>query len=74
MITVEKYEKLRDKFKEKGDLEGFYWLVVPPLPFEYGKTFGTYEEQVETYKNIVETVYGKDWDEMSVWIDHQNYK
>jgi hypothetical protein len=74
MIRIEKYEKLRDKFIEKNDLEGFYWLVSSPIPFEYNKTFGTYEEQIETYKKIVENVYGKEWDEMSTYIDHQNYR
>lgn len=32
------------------------------------------KEQREAYKRIVEKVYEESWDEMSVWIDHQNYK
>jgi len=74
MIRIEKFEKLKNKFKDKGELESFYWLVPPPPPFEFGKTFGTYEEQIETYKKIIETVYGKDWDEIDTWIDYRNYK
>lgn len=69
-----KYENLRQKFIDKGNIEAFKWLVPEPIPFEFGKTFGTYEEQVETYFKIVEKVYGKEWDEMDIWIDHQNYR
>ena len=74
MVIIDKFEKLKEKFKDKGELDAFYWLVLPPPPFEYGRTFGTREEQIETYRKIIEDVYGKNWDEMNTWIDYQNYK
>ena len=74
MIRFEKYERLKSKFEDKGELESFRWLVLPPPPFEFGKTFGTFEEQIKTYKKNVELVYGKSWDEMDVWIDYQKHK
>lgn len=74
-MSMTKFEDLKEKFKDKGMYpQEFHWLVLTPPPFEYGKTFGNLKEQREAYKRIVEKVYGEGWDEMSVWIDYQNYK
>jgi hypothetical protein len=74
MIVINKFEKLKEKFEDKGELDAFHWLVLSPPPFEYGKTFGTREEQIKTYRKIIESVYGEGWDEMSTYIDYQKHR
>ena len=74
MIAFKKFEDLKQKFIDKGDLQAFGWLVLPPPPFDNSRLMGSYEENIKSYSKVVEKVYGEHWDEMSVWIDHQNYK
>jgi hypothetical protein len=71
MIT---YEKLREKFADKGYLVEFHFFVLPPPLFILGKALGTEEEHFINYKKAIQSVYGKEWEYWNTYIDHQNYK
>lgn len=71
MIT---YEKLRDKFIDKGYTANFYSMILKPLPFEHGKLIGSLEEQRKMHNKLIQEVYGEEWDYWNTWIDYQNYK
>jgi hypothetical protein len=72
MIT---YEKLREKFEDKGYLAEFYFFVPSQLFFVFNPLhLGTEEEQVIDYKKAIQSVYGDDWEYWNTYIDHQNYR
>lgn len=70
----EKFKKVRDKFIDKGMIQEFDWLVLPPPPFDNSRLIGTVEENIRTYYKCIEKVYGEGWDYWNTWIDYQNYK
>ena len=72
MIT---YDKLKEKFEDKGDLQGFYLIVPSPPLFIFNPVFlGTPKQQFDSYKEAVQSIYGEEWDYWNTYIDHQNYK
>lgn len=69
MIT---YSKLAEKFLDKGYIEEFHWFVIPPpLIYDPSKLI---EPSVEKFNEIVQKVYGKDWEYWDTWIDRKNYR
>lgn len=70
----EKYEKLRNKFIDKGMVQDFNWLISSPPPFDNSRLIGTVEENIKSYYNCIEQVYGEEWDYWNTYIDYQNYK
>ncbi len=71
MIT---YKKLAEKFIDKGYIQELHWLVLPPPIFDNSRLIGTREENIKSFLEAVELVYGEDWEYWNQWIDHQNYK
>ena len=71
MIT---YEKLKEKFIDKGYVLELQYFVLSPTPFQFGRILGTEEKQRKIYKEAIEKVYGADWEYWNIWIDYQKYK
>lgn len=74
MRVHNKYESLKNKFSDKGLLQDFYWLVLPPPLFDNSRLMGTVQQNIESYYECVEKVYGEEWDYWNTYIDYQNYK
>ena len=73
-IPNAKYQQLREKFKDKGMLQEFHWLVLPPPPYDPSRLMGTPEDNFECYLKAVEECYYEEWDNWSIWIDFQKHK
>ena len=71
MIT---YKKLAEKFIDKGYIQELHRFVLPPPIFDNSRLIGTREENIKSFLESVELVYGEDWEYWNQWIDHQNYK
>lgn len=71
MIT---YKKLAEKFIDKGYIQELHWRVLPPPIFDNSRLIGAREENIKSFLEAVDMVYGEDWEYWSQWIDHQNYK
>ena len=53
-------------------LKNFIGLLYPP-PLIYDPS-RLIEPSVEKFNEIVQKVYGKDWEYWDTWIDRQNYR
>jgi hypothetical protein len=65
------YQRLREKFEDKGEEQAFYWFVLSPLPYDPSRLI---EPSRAVYDEIVEKVYGEQWDYWNTWIDYQKHK
>jgi len=68
------YDSLYQKFLDKGMLEYFYYLVVPPAPFDNTRLLGKEIENRISYLKIIQEVYGPEWEYWNTWIDYQQHK
>ena len=68
MIT---YAKLAEKFIDKGYIQELHWLAIPPPTFDPSRLINP---SLEKFKEIVQKVYGKDWEYWDTWINHQRHK
>ncbi len=68
------YQKLAEKFIDKGHEAELHWLVLSPPICIQGRTVGTEEEQKNFHKKAVDIVYGEEWEYWNTWIDYQKHK
>jgi hypothetical protein len=69
------YEKLKEKFEDKGYLVEFHRFIPSPPFFVFNPLYlGTKEEQFKDYVNGMQLAYGKEWEYWNTYIDHQNYR
>ena len=68
------YQKLAEKFIDKGYYWELHYMVLRPPLFEPNKLCGTLEQRKSSFNKIVEEVYGEDWDYWNTYIDYQNHK
>jgi len=68
MIT---YEKIREKFNDKGYIEVFNLFILKPPPYDPTRLI---EPNIETYHKIIKEVYEDEWNYWNTWIDAQNYE
>lgn len=65
------YQELREKFKDKGEEQAFYWFVLSPPPYDPDKLI---EPEIDVWNRTVQQVYGKEWDYWNTWIDYQKHR
>jgi predicted phage-related endonuclease len=65
------YQSLLEKFKDKGEETAFHYYVSSPIPYDPSRFI---EPTIEKYNELVQKVYGKDWDYWNTWIDYQKHK
>ncbi len=65
------YNKLREKFVDKGMIAEFYWFVLTSPPYDPSRLI---DPNIETYHKVIQQVYGKEWDYWNTWIDYQKHK
>ena len=71
------YNTLKEKFFDKGYSLEFNYLVCSAPPFDpccRTLSFITIDEALEIWKESIKNVYGKEWEEWDIWIDHQKHK
>lgn len=68
------YQKLAEKFTDKGYIQELHWFVLPPPIFLLNRIEGTREQQKKFFDEAVQKVYGEDWDYWNTWIDYQKHK
>ena len=75
MVT---WGQLKEKFLDKGfSFYEFQILVPQPMLFVpdcVSSSYNTREDLLKIHKEIIQRVYGPQWDYWNTWIDYQNYK
>lgn len=77
---LEEYYKLEQKFKDKG-MEYWFRKLVPMPPNFKPNFFISFSNsfnndvflEYENYCSTVESVYSKEWENWSIWIDYQKH-
>ena len=65
------YAKLAEKFIDKGYIYELHWFVLPPPIMNASRLINPSREK---FNEIVQEVYGKDWEYWDTWIDRQKHK
>lgn len=71
------YNTLKEKFLDKGYSLEFHYLVCPAPAFDpccNTLSLIPRDKALEIWQESVKKVYGKEWEEWDIWIDHQKHK